>query len=380
VRRTPASVAVLGAAVALLLAGCSSVGGSNPTADGSTGTATISAACSLAEPPVSAVPPARSPTVGQARGKVGIVLDGTPSATGDPRTIATALTKALTDVRLTPDLRVTSGDPGRFVADARALIDRGVRLLILDTLDARAGARAERFADRAGVTVIEYDRMDPGGSAGYVVSFDYEDIGKLQAQTLIDCLNQEGARDPRIIILNGNTDAGNDAVLQAKGIHEVLDPLVSAGRATIEEEASVTGRRASSAAEVFNIALHASGGRVDAVLAADDAIAGAVLGALKTAGHQGGVAVTGLGATAEGLANVTSGQQTMTVYADPQSEADAAARLASALVSGLRGADSTLHLSAFADPDSPARGLLALLLPARVVTQQNVGDVPTPQP
>ncbi len=70
----------------------------------------------------------------------------------------------------------------------------------------------------------------------------------------------------------------------------------------------------------------------------------------------------------------------MTVYADPRSEAAAAALLSSALFSGKPGALAALHLSPFGDPLSPARDLQALLLPARVVTQQNVGDVPTTEP
>jgi D-xylose transport system substrate-binding protein len=374
-------LAVLGVATLLELNACSGGAGSGngPAGNQSTGTAGVTAACSLADPPVSAVGLPGGPLVGRARGKVGILLDGTASATGDARAVARTLTRALDDAGLTPELSVTPGDPTALVAGSRALIDRGVRLLVLDTVDARAGARVERVADRAGVTVIEYDRVDPGGTAGYLVGFDYEDIGKLQAQTLIDCLARQGVTDPRIIVLNGDTDADDDAVLQAKGVHEVLDPLVSAGRASIVGEASVKGRQTAAAATAFTLALHAADGRVDAVVAADDVIAGAVLGVLTTAGHPDGVAVTGLGATVEGLRNVTDGRQTMTVYADPQSEAEAAARLASALMSGAPGVLAAMHLTSFDDPLSPTRGLQAVLLPSRVVTRQNVRDVPAPE-
>ncbi|MGA8245765.1 MAG: substrate-binding domain-containing protein [Nocardioides sp.] len=379
-RWTSLSAAGTSTALALAIGGCSSAGGSSPAVDGSTGTAVIRAACSLADPPSSAVPPPRGTVVGRTRGRVGVLLDGTDSATGEAPVVATTLTRALDDAGLTPVLRVTTGDPAGLVAESRALIDRGVRLLILDTRDAHTGDRVERVADRAGVRVIEYDRVNPGGTAGYLVGFDYEDIGMLQARTLIDCLAQQGAGDPRIIILNGDTDADDNAVLQAKGVHEVLDPLVSAGRASIVAEASVKGRHATAAAAAFDLALHASDGRVDAVVAADDVIAGGVLGVLTAAGRQDEVAVTGLGATAGGLRNIIEGRQTMTVYADPQSEADAAARLSAALISGRPQALAAMHLSPFSDPRSPARGLQAVLLPTRVVTQQNVGDVPTPEP
>ena len=78
--------------------------------------------------------------------------------------------------------------------------------------------------------VIDYDRVNLGGTAPYYVSFDNEDVGKLQAQTLVDCLDAQGVDKPKIIMMDGGTDVDNNAVLFQKGAHEVFDPLVDVGR------------------------------------------------------------------------------------------------------------------------------------------------------
>ena len=65
--------------------------------------------------------------------------------------------------------------------------------------------------------------------------------------------------------MDGGTDVDDGAVLLDKGVHEVLDPLVSAGRVTIADEAAVKGWRVANAAPAFLVALDASGGQVDGV-------------------------------------------------------------------------------------------------------------------
>ena len=65
--------------------------------------------------------------------------------------------------------------------------------------------------------MIDYDRLTLGGTARYYVSYDAEDTGRLQAQTMIDCLAQQGVTDPRVLIMNGATEVDNNAVLLDKG-------------------------------------------------------------------------------------------------------------------------------------------------------------------
>jgi len=367
--------AMTGAVVALsmgTLAAC----GSDNSGGGGGGGQKITAACSLDNPPLSgASAPAEGTDVGKASGKVGVILPDTTSSTRYTLYDAPLLTKALSDAGLTPDVQNAQGDKNKFASIAQNMIGAGVKVLVIDSIDAASGAGVEKAADQAGVKVIDYDRVNLGGTAPYYVSFDNEDVGKLQAQTLIDCLTAQGIDKPNIIMMNGGTDVDNNAVLFQKGAHEVLDPLVAAGKATITQEATVKGWLVENAAPAFQGALTAAGGTVDGVVAANDDIANAVIGVLKSTGLNGHVVVTGQDSGVEGLQNIITGQQSMTVFKNVTLEATAAAQLAIVLAQGKDPAAAGLTLAPFDDPQAPNHQLKALLLPAQVITQANVSDV-----
>jgi D-xylose transport system substrate-binding protein len=371
--------AITGAAVVLsaaTLAACGNDDSNNSSGDGgSSSSEGISAACDLDNPPESQAKAAPETNVGKATGKVGVILPDTTSSTRYTLYDAPLLTKSLTDAGLTPDVQNAQGDKNKFASIAQTMIGNGVKVLIIDSIDAASGAGVEKQADAAGVKVIDYDRINLGGTAPYYVSFDNEDVGRLQAQTMIDCLTAQGVDNPNIIMMNGGTDVDNNAVLFQKGAHEVLDPLVDQGKATITQEATVKGWLVENAAPTFQQALTAAGGSVDGVLAANDSIAGAVIGVLKNSGLDGHVVVTGQDASVEGLQNIITGQQSMTVFKDVTLEVDAASQLAILLAQGKDPASAGLALNPFDDPEAPDHKVDALLLPTNVITQSNVQDV-----
>jgi D-xylose transport system substrate-binding protein len=369
--------AVTGAAVVLSAGTLAACGGDDNGGGGGGGSsaAGITAACSLDSPPTSTAQPPPEGSAGHATGKVGVILPDTTSSTRYTLYDAPLLKQALSAAGLTPDVQNAQGDKNKFASIAQNMIGAGVKVMIIDSIDAASGAGVEKAADEAGVKVIDYDRPNLGGTAPYYVSFDNEEVGKLQAQTMIDCLTAQGVDNPNIIIMNGGTDVDNNAVLFQKGAHEVLDPLVSAGKATITEEATVKGWLVDNAAPAFQQALTAAGGTVDGVVAANDDIANAVIGVLKTSGLNGHVVITGQDSGVEGLQNIITGQQSMTVFKNVKFEAAAASQLAIVLAQGKDPASAGLTLSPFDDPQSPSHNLQALLLPTTVITQANVTDV-----
>jgi D-xylose transport system substrate-binding protein len=369
-RRTTASIATLGVAAALSLTACGS-NSSTPSAGTSGGTSGVTAKCSLANPPTSGASVPKTVNLGQASGKVGVILPDTTSSTRYTQYDAPLLTAALKKAGITPDVQNAQGDKNKFASIAQSMIGEGVKVLIIDSIDAASGAGVEKAADQAGVKVIDYDRVNLGGTAPYYVSFDNEDVGKLQAQTLLDCLKAQGVDSPRIIMMDGGTDVDNNAVLFAKGAHEVLDN----SSATIVSEQVVKGWLVANAPGPFNQALTAAGGQVDGVLAANDDIANAVIGVLKNNNLDGKVVVTGQDSGTEGLANIITGKQSMTIFKNVTLEANAAAQLAIALISGKDPASAGMTLAPFDDPQSSSHNLQALLLPAQVITQANVNDV-----
>jgi D-xylose transport system substrate-binding protein len=342
---------------------------------GSPDDAGISAACSLDNPPTSEAEAPAGGSSGKATGKVGVILPDTTSSTRYTLYDAPILKKSLSAAGLTPDVQNAQGDKNKFATIAQNMIGNGVKVLIIDSIDAASGAGVEKAADEAGVKVIDYDRPNLGGTAPYYVSFDNEEVGKLQAQTLIDCLTKQGVDKPNIIMMNGGTDVDNNAVLFQKGAHSVLDPLVDEGKATITQEATVKGWLVENAAPTFQQALTAENGAVDGVIAANDDIANAVIGVLKTTGLNGHVVVTGQDASVAGLQNVITGQQSMTIFKNVELEANAASQLAIALASGKDPAAAGLTLSPFKDPQAPDHKFEAVLLPTNVITQANVQDV-----
>jgi len=372
--RAAAAAAVL---PVVFIAACSSSGGSSASSGSSPSSSAGAAqgACKLTNPPKSAAQAPAATTTAKASGKVGVILPDTTSSTRYTLYDAPLLKSALSNAGITPNVQNAGGSTSRFQQIAQSMIGSGVKVLIIDSIDATSGAAVERQAQAAGVKVIDYDRVNLGGTAPYYVSFDNEEVGKLQGQTLVDCLNASGASNPKIIEMSGGKDVDNNAILFAKGYNSVLQPLQSQGKLKILSESVVKGWTIANAAPTFTQALTAAGGKVDAVVAANDDIANAVIGVLKSNGLAGHVAITGQDSGVEGLQNILTGQQSMTIFKNVKLEAAAAARLAIALISGKTAAQAGLTLTKFDDPKASGHNLKALLLPPLVITQANVTDV-----
>lgn len=372
-RKSTVTIAALTAAGALVLSACGSSGGSGGK---KLGNSKINAACKLTNPPqAKAKAPASSGAALKASGKVGVILPDTTSSARYTQYDAPLLTSAFKAAGVTAYVQNAQGDTQKYKAIAQDQINKGIKVLIMDSINPAQGAAIEQLATKAGVKVIDYDRVNLGGTAQYYVSFDNEDVGRLQAQTMIDCLSQNGVKDPNIIMMDGGTDVDNNAVLFKAGAHSVLDPLVKAKKANIRAEAVVKGWNVDEAAPDFTQAL-TKAKTVDGVLAANDDIANAAITVLKKYGADGKVVVTGQDAGVAGLQNIVKGVQSMTIFKDVKKyEAGAAAQLAIALLSGKTPSDAGLTMSNFPDPKSASHKIQALLLPTEVVTQANLKDV-----
>jgi D-xylose transport system substrate-binding protein len=385
-RNSTMSIAAVGAAALLALTACgsnnssSSSSSSSSSASGSSSSASgVSAKCSLTSPPKSsaAAPSTTPPTpVANATGKVGVILPDTTSSTRYTLYDAPLLKAAFDAAGIQSDIQNAQGDTSKFQSIAQSMIGEGVKVLLIDSIDATSGSAVEQQAKAAGIQVIDYDRVNLGGSASYYVSFDNEEVGKLQGQTLAACLANSGVSKPSVLLMDGGTDVDNNAVLFAKGANEALKPLADSGKLSIVSESVVKGWKTANAAPTFTQALTAAGGQVDGVVAANDDIANAVIGVLQQNGLAGHVVVTGQDAGVEGIQNILKGQQSMTIFKNVTYEADAAAKLAIALISGQDpGALGITFSSTQIDPKNTA--LKTVLLPAQVITYSNVEDVVT---
>ena len=311
---------------------------------------------------------------GTASGKVqvGVILPDTTSSARYTQYDAPLLTKAFQTAGIKADVQNAQGDNSKFVSIAQSMISEGVKVLLIDPADPATGISVESSAKSAGIQVIDYDRVNLGGSAAYYVSYDNEDVGKLQATALLTCL---GAKPkPAIIELNGGTDIDNNAILFKAGAHSVLDPAVKDGKVTISQEVDVSKWDNTTAATDFTQLLTKAGGKVDGVLAANDGIAGAAIGNLKAKNLT--VPVTGQDASIQGLQYILSGDQCMTVFKDVSKEADAASKLAIALAKGDDATAKSLATGTLKDPKGN-RDIPSVLLVPEAITKANIKDVIT---
>jgi len=225
------------------------------------------------------------------------------------------------------------GDASTQQTQAEQAITNGAKVLLLVNLDSGSGAAIIAQAREAGVAVIDYDRLTiEGPGADYYVSFDNEAVGRLQGEGLVQCVEEAGLENPNVAVLNGSpTD--NNATLFKNGYDSVINPLFESGEWTEVDDQSVPDWDNQQALVIFEQMLTAAGGEIDAALAANDGLAGAVSAALKNQGLDQ-IPVTGQDATAAGIQRILAGEQCMTVYKAIKAEAEAAADLAVALLNG----------------------------------------------
>lgn len=214
-------------------------------------------------------------------------------------------------------------------SQAEAAITNGATVLVLDPVDSDAAAAIADLAKSKNIPVISYDRLIKGSDGvSYYISFDNEQVGKLQGQALLDALTKAGISNPQVVFINGSpTD--NNATLFKKGAHEVLD-----GKVTVAKEYDTPDWSPDKAQDEMTQALTALNNKVDGVLAANDGTAGGAIAAMKGAGLTTFPPVTGQDAEVAGIQRIIAGEQYMTVYKAIKPEAEAAATLAYDLVMG----------------------------------------------
>ena len=266
--------------------------------------------------------------------QVAVLLPDTKSSvrweTQDRRFLAAAFKAAGISASITNAL----GDAQKQQAQAETALANGAKVILLVNLDSGSGAAIESSAAAKGAKTIDYDRLTLKGKASYYVSFDNVGVGKLQGKGLVNCLKANGsyAKHPVIAELNGSpTD--NNATLFKQGYDSVLKPLYANGTFKKGPDQWVPAWDNQKGLTIFEQMLAKTGNKIDGVDAANDGLGNAVISALKNHGLKP-IPVTGQDATAQGVQNILSGWQCMTVYKSIKKEANAASALAISLIKG----------------------------------------------
>ncbi|HEX7300242.1 MAG TPA: sugar ABC transporter substrate-binding protein [Solirubrobacteraceae bacterium] len=298
--------------------------------------------------------------------KVGVLLPDTKSSIRWESFDRPLLDAAFKAAGVPVTIENAQGDKSTQQQQAEQLITNGAKVLLLVNLDSGSGAAIEANAQSRGVKVIDYDRLTLKGSAAYYVSFDNVAVGKLQGQGLVDCLTKENVSTPSIAELNGSpTD--NNATLFKQGYDSVLKPLYASGKAKKVADQSVPDWDNQQALTIFEQMLQKTNNKIDGVLAANDGLGNSVISALK-ARKLKQIPVTGQDATPQGVQNILSGDQCMTVYKAVKKEADAASKLAIALATGKEPPAGLVN----GKTNDTAKDVPSVLLKPEPITKDNI--------
>jgi D-xylose transport system substrate-binding protein len=263
--------------------------------------------------------------------KVAVLLPDSKSSVRWETVDRPLLQKALEAGGVEANITNAEGDKSTQQQQAEQAITNGAKVILLVNLDSGSGAAIAANAKSQGVKVIDYDRLTLDTDANdYYVSFDNEEVGRLQGQGLVDCVGDKP--DAQIAVLNGSpTD--NNATLFKNGYDSVINKKFDSGEWTEVDDQSVPDWDNQKALTIFEQMLQKADNKVDGVLAANDGLGNAAISALKQR-KLPQIPVTGQDATLEGLQNIVNGDQCMTVYKAIEREANAAAELAIALAKG----------------------------------------------
>ncbi|MFC6090526.1 sugar ABC transporter substrate-binding protein [Saccharothrix lopnurensis] len=307
--------------------------------------------------------------------KVGVILPETKSSARWEGFDKPLLEKALKAEGLDPDIQNAQGDVQKFSTLADGMINAGVKVLIIATPNSEVGASVAQKAKSSGIPVIDYDRLNLGGSSDYYVSFDNEKVGELQGQGLVQGLEKlaPGKKPAEVIEIEG-APTDNNATLFHNGQKKVLEPKYGAGDYKLVQSQAIPDWDNQQGGVTFEQILTGNGQKVDGVVAANDGLAGAVITVLKKYGLNGKVPVTGQDATPEGLQAVLRGDQFMTVFKPIDAEANATAKLAAALAKGDKAGADALATGSVEDTKG-SRTVKSVLLEAQLITKENVKTV-----
>ena len=260
------------------------------------------------------------------------------------------------------------GDASQMQTQAEQAITNGAQVILMVNLDSGSGAAIIAQAREADVAIIDYDRLTiEGEGADFYVSFDNEAVGRLEGEGLVAAVEAAGLENPNVAVLNGSpTD--NNATLFKNGYDGVINPLFESGEWTEVDDQFVPQWDNQQALVIFEQMLTAAGGEIDAAIAANDGLAGAVAAALANQGFDP-IPVTGQDATVEGIQRILSGEQSMTVYKAIKAEAEAAAELAVALLCSEETAGFVTG-----SVDNGTNEIPSVLLEPVSVTQDNIAE------
>jgi D-xylose transport system substrate-binding protein len=187
------------------------------------------------------------------------------------------------------------------------LLEQNVDVLVVIPQDMELLGGIIKKAMNKGIPVLAYDRPIMEVPISGYVSFDNCEVGRLLAQALVS-----KAPKGNYLIVNGSIHDNNSFEVN-KGVHEVLDPLISKNDVTVVDEIWLDLWSFDEARQKIGKVFEKTT-NINAISCANDQLAGAAISLLSELRLAGKVYVVGQDADLLGCQRVVDGLQLMTVY------------------------------------------------------------------
>jgi putative multiple sugar transport system substrate-binding protein len=286
------------------------------------------------------------------------------------------------------DLEYGNNDIPTQVKQVSNMITKGVKVLIVASIDGGSLSDQLDSAAKAGIKVISYDRLLTGDkNVDYYVSFDNYKVGVDQGTSLLTGLGvvdangkPTGKKGPFNVELFAGSPDDNNANFFFDGAMSVLKPyinngtlVVKSGQTQFSQIAILRWDPATAKARMQNlIAKSYSGGQtVQGVLSPYDGLSIGIISALTGAGYGTGAkklpVITGQDAEVPSLKSILAGQQYSTIFKDTRLLGHQAATMTNDLLTG-----KTPEVNDTKSYNNKVKVVPSYLFPPVVVTKQNV--------
>lgn len=245
--------------------------------------------------------------------------------------------------------------------ECRELIDSGIDVLIIMPRNVNDVGDVVDYAKEHDVKIISYARAISYKDIDLFVGCDTNKIGQLLGQYLAENVDQGD-----YILLKGDPNDYNSE-LQNAGAMRYIEPIKD--DINIILDADVAGWSTEVAKDLVKEALIRNQYHVDAILAPNDAIAGACVEVLDELGIHDKVYITGMDAELDAVRRIVQGKQSVSVYIDLKELASTAVQEAYKMAKG-----ETVDINATFDNKTES-DIDAHLVAGKLITNKNIDKI-----
>ena len=259
----------------------------------------------------------------------------------------------------TVDLQYAEDDIPNQLAQIENMVTKGVKALVIASIDGTTLSAVLQQAADAGIKVIAYDRLiRESANVDYYTTFDNFEVGVLQASSILKGLGYPDQKGPWNIELFGGSPDDNNAFFFYDGAMSVFQPLidegvlvVKSGQMGMETVGTLRWDGAVAQARMDNLlsANYSDGSRVDAVLSPYDGLSRGIISSLRGVGYgsadQPWPIISGQDAEVPSVKAIIAGEQYSTVFKDTRELAQITAELVDTVLTGgtPAGLDTTTY-------------------------------------